>query len=125
MLRGSVQKIPQSRRDGQYPVLKNGALDRGADRIHIIEHCHEVILGLAPQLTAPCVTQTVELRENGVDTFGSFYCRERLLDIAKHRASTAHSKKDPSIYFRHGKHSSIILHDLTQVITFREDMVLD
>ena len=53
--------MPQSRRHGQYPVLKNGPLDRGADRIHIIQHCLEIILGLAPQLTAPCVTQTVEL----------------------------------------------------------------
>ena len=62
MPRGSVQKKkPQSRRHGQYPVLKNGPLDRRADRIRIIQHCLEIILGLAPQLTAPCVTQTVEV----------------------------------------------------------------
>ena len=64
MPRGSLQKgatATSSRAVRQYPVLKNGPLDRGADRIHIIQHCLEIILGLAPQLTAPSVTQTVEL----------------------------------------------------------------
>ena len=36
-------------------------MDRGVGRIHIIQHCLENILGLAPQVTAPSVTQTVEL----------------------------------------------------------------
>ena len=58
---GLCKKVPQSRRHGQYPVLKHGPLDRSADRIHISQHCLEIILGHAPQLTAPCVTQTVEL----------------------------------------------------------------
>ena len=41
--------------------LQNGPLDHGADKIHIIQHCLEIILGLAPQLTAPGIMQTVEL----------------------------------------------------------------
>ena len=66
---GLCKKVLQSRRYGQYLVLKGGPLDRDADRIHVIQHCLEIILGLAPQRTAPCVTQAFE-----VNNLVSFPC---------------------------------------------------